>query len=281
MPATDTTRPDIWLDHLAFAQATLLPDAEPPWLDAPALAQWLSKAHGLLGQPMVLIALDAGMLAWLRAHPQAIQALRDAKGGPMGMMRVLCAHPGFTHWLQSLTQNLRTALPKGRSTLVIPGPAALMAMLMAEVRGINAPAIDPEDAEDAAVYLAHALRAIPADALDSLTIDVRVGDHDTPAGVGTLQKVAAHYQWRFGVRARRADSVEAQRLDFAIVDQLTPASTAHPHRPPLGAMVELALAATALATSAQAPQDFVVVRLPNDQPPEQVLSQLHTLTHTP
>lgn len=280
MPRTDTMPHGIWLDHLAFAKATLLPDADLPWLDAPAFAQWLTKSHGLLGRQMVLVPVSAGIVAWLRAHPDAMQSMRQAKG-PLGMVRVLCAHPDFTGWLQAMALNLRTALPPGQTTLVIPGPAALMALLLSEVPGISGDNIDPDDAEDAAVYLANALRAIPVDALEVLAMDVRVGGQDLPAGIDTLQKVAAHYQWRFGVRARRADGVHAPRLDFVIVDQLTHDSPAHPQRPPIGAVVDLSLAAAAMSSSAETHMQFVVVRLPDDQPPEHVLSQLRALTRTP
>src|SRR3989338_2113090 len=83
MPRTDTMPHGIWLDHLAFAKATLLPDADLPWLDTPAFAQWLTKSHGLLGRQMVLVPVSAGIVAWLRAHPDAMQSMRQAKG-PLG-----------------------------------------------------------------------------------------------------------------------------------------------------------------------------------------------------
>ncbi len=279
MGRTDTLQPGIWLDHMAFAKATLLPDSDLPWMDAPAFAQWQAKALGLLGKHVVLIPLAGGITAWLRHHPEAIQELRQAKG-PLGMTRMLCAHAGFTQWLQDLILNLKTTLPSGQAAVVIPGPAAWMALLLTEVQGVTAPSIDPEDAEDAAVYLANALRRIPADALDRLLIDVRVAQGDSLAGLDTLQKVATHYQWRLGVQAHARDSLDGRPLAFAIVDRLTHEPKTGAHGACVGAMVELKLAAAAMACNAEAHMDFIVVRLPHDLAPELVLGELRAFTKT-
>jgi hypothetical protein len=275
MPTQAPFSQRIWLDHLAFAKSTLLQDADIPWLDATALAQWLAKAHSLLGQHVVLVPLHEGIKAWLLAHPDLLEDLRQIKG-PMGLVRGLCAHPGFTAWLQAVAQNQGLALPRGQVVLMLPGPAALMSLLLHVVHGMECPNIDPEDAEDATVYLANALRAMPANAIDILAIDVRLNDGDIPAGIDTLYKLAAHYQWHFGVHAQCATSVSGLQLDFLIVDQAANASQAQPR--PTGSVVTLEDAAKAVHTSSEINMDFLVVRLPDTALPEHVLPMVRALT---
>lgn len=271
----------LWLDPLAFSQQALLQGQPIAWCEPTAWALWVAKAHGLLGCKVSVIPLAEGISAWLKANPAVCDELRSARD-PMGLVRKLCAHTAFTGWLKLLTLNLKETTPKGQVKLVLPAAAPLMQRLAQAVHGQapQATEIDPEDAEDATVYLANALRQIPADAMDTLLVDGRIetaqGPADLLAGADTLANVAAHYQWRFGVQVCQGASLGALRPAFAIADhwQARPDAATS-----CGQVVALVDASAAMGTvgSATGP-DFLLLQVPPELAPDVVIPQLRSLT---
>lgn len=264
----------LWLAPMAFGRKTLLHDGDIPWHDATSFASWLSQTQVLVGRGVGVVDLSDGVRAWLLAHPDVVNDLRAAKG-PLGAVRGLCAHPGFTAWLQSLVRAVSTTLPVARTVWVLPAPGSLMTLLTDVLHGSPALDVDPDDAEDASVYLANALRALPADALAAVVFDVRGPGGDQPAGLATLQKVCAHYRWAFGVRATDADKLGALKADCLVLDKLR--HEASPGQPHTGLCVSIEQAAAALNTHGESDIGFVLIDLPDHLPPEQVLSDLRAL----
>lgn len=265
----------LWVEHQAFAQHTLLAGQNPPWQEPVALASWLSKAQGLLNQLPVIVSLEEGLRAWISQESALIQDLRATKG-VLGPVKALCAHPGFTTWLSQLCAALHTQLPRGRWALQVPCPAWWLRHLNDLARDSSGAHIDPDDAEDGAVYIANALRAISPDTLEVLIIDTRLpGQQDMSAGADTLQKFSSHYQWSFGLRAHQRLTAAPKGMDFEVLDALEQESCAHDHR--IGLSTTLACAWAALPTKSASNHDFIVVELPTQQAPEDVLPALRAL----
>lgn len=192
----------LWLDYAEYAGA-LLAGGKVPWLDVSALVAWQRKAQGLLQSDVLELPLGTAAAAWLEAHPALREAMR-AKRRALFPLRTLLADEALRAHLVELAQGLRASFARLPLALACPSPKRWALEAYREAFGED-PEIEPEDVEDAAVYLADFLRSFGEVGVDLLLL--RESAESEPADAAALEayrpvlNVAAHYRWETGLAA--------------------------------------------------------------------------------
>jgi len=183
------------LDWLEYA-ARLLGGGSVDWGDAATVAGLLGKAQGLLKSDLVLLPVDRLLTARLAADPALREAV-SAKRRNVQPVRALLADEGVRQETVELVMQGRAHIRGGSLGVTLPGPAALIGQV-ATLAGLDAPEIDDDLIDDAAVLIADFLRI-----LAGLPVELIVLDGVEPEQVALHAPVARlceHYGWRLATR---------------------------------------------------------------------------------
>ncbi|HET8883560.1 MAG TPA: hypothetical protein VFM56_15415 [Solimonas sp.] len=265
----------LWLDYAEYAGA-LLSNGSVPWLDVSELVAWQRKAQGLLQSDVLELPVGSVSAAWLQAHPALLDAMRG-KRRAVFPLKTLLADAGLRAHLLELAQGLRASFARLPLALVCPSPKrwAIDAHRVAfGADDTDANDFGPDEAEDAAAYLADFLRTFGDVGVDVLLLqesaDSEPGDAGALDAYRPVQNVAAHYRWELGLAmpdGRHAG--DAPGFGFVIAPQ--PAGDKR-----CGRIVPADFWSGADAPEGSA-NGFRYARVPGDAKPETVLQRLAAL----
>jgi hypothetical protein len=182
------------LDWLDYATA-LLAGGSLDWSHPAAVAGLFAKAQALLPSDLVVLPLVPFLAASVAARPALAAAIAARPGGAQPL-RCLLADPGIRAGLAELVAAVARSSTSAALVLVLPDPAALAAVA-SRLAGRSPPTADRDLAEDAAAYVADALRSLAETPLAGVAIAETPG---TPFHefLAPIRKVAAHYGWDVG-----------------------------------------------------------------------------------
>lgn len=188
-------RRTLHLDWLDYATA-LFAGGRLDWSDAEAVATLYGKAQALLPSDLIVVPFDRIFAARLGAHsaPRAAMAVRPNGAQPL---RALLGDAGLRATTAEVMARIGRATTPALLALAVADPASL-ARRAAALAGVTEPDADEDLADDAAVYLADALRGLADTGIAAVVIvdpEPRFGMFLAP-----VRKVAAHYGWDVGVR---------------------------------------------------------------------------------
>jgi hypothetical protein len=200
------TRPLLWLDATAYAGRLLARD-QVPWLEPAEYIAWQRKTQLLLDSDVIGVSLEQLGTAWARAHP-ALQTAMTAKPRLTCPLRALLSDAAFRQHAAGLVQDLRRTFADRMLALLVPTPRAWVAGAYALAHGIaKSAAVDDDDADSAAAYLADFLRSFADCAADVLLLqESPASSHITlndPSYV-PVANLAVHYRWSLGVHGAMA-----------------------------------------------------------------------------
>lgn len=264
-------RAALWLDYADYAGA-LLAGGSVPWLDASALIAWQRKAQGLLRSDVVELPLGAVAAAWLAAHAPLREAMR-AKRRAVFPLRTLLADEAWRAHLAELAGGLRASFAAQPLALACPSPRRWLLDAYQAAHG-EAPEIDDDEVESAAVYLADFLRCFGETGVDLLLLQEsdasEPGEAAALAAYQPVLNVAAHYRWSAGLSAPAGRYAGGEApLDFVVAPQ------------PAVARYAAQLVPAAYWSGGEAPPcppgGFRYAGIPGDAQPEAVLQRLAAL----
>ncbi|WP_020650921.1 hypothetical protein [Solimonas variicoloris] len=264
-------RAALWLDYADYAGA-LLAGGSAPWLDASALIAWQRKAQGLLRSDVVELPLGAVAAAWLAAHAPLREAMR-AKRRAVFPLRTLLADEAWRAHLAELAGGLRASFAAQPLALACPSPRRWLLDAYQAAHG-EAPEIDDDEVESAAVYLADFLRCFGETGVDLLLLQESAasepGEASALAAYQPVLNVAAHYRWSAGLSAPAGRYAGGEApLDFVVAPQ------------PAAARYAAQLVPAAYWSGGEAPPcppgGFRYAGIPGDAQPEAVLQRLAAL----
>ena len=261
----------LWLDATDYAARLLLRGA-PPWLDAAGYVAWQRRAHALLKCDVVSVPVARLTDAWVAADAGLELTMRTRRRTTYPLQTLL-ADAALREYLSSLLRDLRASFADRVLALTLPAPRPWLEAAWVLAHGGESPlAIDTDDAETAAMYVADFLRTFAGDGIEVVLIEE---SSTTPTALDApayqpLTNLAKHYRWDIGVRAHTPEPGSANiGIDFAI----TPAPLvrlAHgidiDHRFWSGAALRVVPDGS-----------FLFAQLPADAVPEQVLERLAVL----
>jgi hypothetical protein len=188
----------VWIESSDYAGA-LFGGGAVPWNDAAAAIALLRKAQSLVRSDVAALPLAAIADRWLAAHPALLQAM-GAKDRAWYPVRTLLADGAMRSHLAELAGSLRAVFAAMPLALILPAPKAWTRYACLAAFGPQAPAVDNDDAERAAVYVADFLRIFGELGVDVLLLEaLEAGDLQEEA-VRPVLNVAEHYRWDAGVR---------------------------------------------------------------------------------
>ena len=202
-------QPAAWVDGMDFAARILRGGKPIPWLETTELVHFLGEADRLVPSAVSALPLGPVYRAWVEAHP-ALAGAMAAKKRQGFALKTLLAEDGPRKLLKDILtarSYSASALPQ---VLVLPAPERWAGDAHAQAHGEDAPAVDADGAESAAMYIADALRDIIVEATSAVLID----NPGVPAeSYRPILNLAGHY--RLTVGALTADAADG--FDFRVV----------------------------------------------------------------
>ena len=206
-----------WVDFYEYA-GRLLARGAVPWLDQARFAAFHSQAQGLLKSGVVELPLEPILRAMAAASDDLARDMRGKSrlGYPL---RVLLGHPALRESLIALLAPLRSANPTRPLVLSMPSPGRLLELAyeLAHRAPPTSP-VGPEDAANAAVYLADLLGALSESRLDGLLIiePPTVSDlaDEWLESYEPIVNKAQHYRWEVGLMAAGAENAVPAEAGF-------------------------------------------------------------------
>lgn len=209
----------LWLQSSAYTRRLLLGAADAdPWESAASYLAYFSQAHGLLKADVAVVEVGELFAASaVRAGGLADQLGKRVK--PTTALRKLLesetAQAILSEVLEAVSAHLR-----GQAPLVISIPSPHAWMLQAnQLAGVDT-AIELDDAEDAAMYVADLMRSVSTQPISGVLLTEADDEAWTPELLQRYRSVinvAHHYHWSLALRLPKAAQPEAAALgDFDI-----------------------------------------------------------------
>lgn len=216
-------RPLLYVDWLDYA-ARLLEGGQVDWGNAAAVASLLGRAQGLLASDIVLIPVDRFLAARL-ASDAALRAAVTAKKRNLQPLKALLADEAIRADLVELFGDVRAQVRGAALGVLLPAPAPLME-LVAGGCGIDAPDLDDDLVEDAAVLVADFIRSWSTSPVELVALD-EAPSAQAPLH-GPVVKVADHFGW--ALAARRLGVLTAHDGAWPKLETMTIAADANPEQ---------------------------------------------------
>ncbi|WP_067732623.1 hypothetical protein [Novosphingobium naphthalenivorans] len=253
----------VWLESSGYARRLLLGQEGDPWeKGAPGYLSFFSQARGLLRSDVAIVDVGDMFRSWISRHPDLATDMAAKKRATYPLRRML-EEEGPRKLLDEVAEavaaNLQGQIPM---VLAMPSPAAWLDEAQ-RLAGREPDAADPDNVEDAAMYMADFVRCVAARPVGGLLLR----EHEVPGPADRympLVNAARHYRWAVvsldGGQAADGlfDAVIGTRADAA------------------GRDVSDALFADAPIPGAGTGQ-FLFARIPVDHAPEAVLDALARL----
>jgi hypothetical protein len=210
----------LWLDDTAYS-ALLLAAGRPPWLNAPELLSWRSKAQRLLEPDIVALNLGALAASWIESSAPLRQAMLEKKR-VVAPLQALLADESLRAVATEVLLGLGSSFPRQLLALQMPSPRQWLDSAFQAVRG--EPALcDADDVDRAAVYVADFIRSFGQCTVHALLLEE--GSRPAPvseADIGLYEavvNVAHQYRWDIGLLSAVAQpdlGTAAALLDFTV-----------------------------------------------------------------
>ncbi len=192
--AVTAERQTLHLDWLDYAVA-LLAGGGLNWADAQSVATLYGKAQALLPSDLIVVPFERIVTAHVAAHP-ALAAAMAAKPHGAEPLRALLRDVGLRAMVADVMVRVGRATTPALLAISVADPASL-ARWAAALADVAQPEPDEDLADDAAAYLADALRGFADTPLAAVVIaDAQPRFREFLAPV---RKVAAHYGWDVGI----------------------------------------------------------------------------------
>lgn len=197
----------VWLDQVAYAAGLFRP-GEDIWSDASRYVAVARQAQELLRGDVLEWRFGDAQRAAIRANPALMQPLRGRQ--PVFALRKLLEETSLTEMTMTVLTALQSLFPTVPRVLVVESLESQLTWLAGLTTEEGETVVDASDVDDAAVYLAAAVRGFSSAGLSGLVLDLRgTGAFPTDQSVELhrpLLNIARHYDWSLGVL------VDAERL---------------------------------------------------------------------
>jgi len=262
----------VWLKSSGYARRLLLGEAGDPWLSAAGYLAFFSQAHGLLRPDAAMINVDDLLRSWAGRHGDLMTEM-GAKRRTAFPLRKLLEAEGPRQILAEVLEAVSGCL-RGQAPAVLDISTPRRWLTLAnDLVGRGDVAIEDDDIEDAAMYMADFFRSVSQAPVSGLLLE----DGAAPAQAGDVERsspilnIARHYRW--GVVWRSAGNAEALAAISSVLDGIIAVA------PPAGLGKAVGLdvghelwAGEQLPTLAAG--QFYFTEIPVDQKPESVLEAL-------
>jgi hypothetical protein len=265
----------VWLKSSGYARRLLLGEAGDPWLSAAGYLAFFSQAHGLLRPDVAIIDVGELLASWAGRHADLVTEMGSKRRATFPLRKLLEAE-GPRHLLAEVLDAVSGCLRgQAPAVLALPTPRGFLAFAN-ELVGRADTAIEGDDLEDAAMYMADFFRSVSQAPVGGILLDD--GAHPTLGSeverCRPVLNVAAHYRW--GVAWRAAGDAEAVGAIAEVADAvITPLPV-----PLFSKAVGLDIGQVLWAGGplpALAANQFYFAEIPETQKPESVLDNLARL----
>lgn len=265
----------VWLKSSGYARRLLLGEAGDPWLSAAGFLAFFSQAHGLLRPDVAMLEVDGLLSSWAARHPDLVADMASKRRVSFPLRKLLEAEGPralLAEVLVAVDGCLRGQAP---AVLSMPTPRSWLRLANGMV-GRDDAEIEPDDVEDAAMYMADFLRSVGSAPVGGILLDdgADAATADDVERCRPIINIARHYRW--GTVWRSAGDGDAMAAMSQAVDGLITASSPPAGDSPLGIDVTAPLWAGDTLPALQAGR-FYFAEIPVDQVPETVLEKLGLL----
>ncbi|GEP27997.1 hypothetical protein CLE01_25950 [Cryobacterium levicorallinum] len=253
---TSGRRRAVVLDSHDYAQSVFLQGKPVPWQEPMAFANFFGQVQGVLKSDLALLSLDRFYAQRVAADP-ALQAAMGAKTRTGYALRTLLGNAETTAYVIELA-TLFSQTQRVPVVLQIPSPMQWLALTHPFSGSNDVSGLDPDNAENASMYVADWLRGFAALPLIAVLLDDR-GPAVGGVPLSTYSPVANvtdHYRWALGQRHDDHVELHGSQLSGAVISAEFWSSDS----------------GTLLPDG-----DFLVGEVPRQAVPEQVLSRITAL----
>lgn len=267
---------NLWLKSSGYARRLLLGADGDPWLSAAQFLSFFTQAQGLLRPDVAVVEVAELYRSWVSRHPDLAGEMAAKRRAAFPLRKVLEAEGPrklLVEVLEAVAASQRGQRPM---VLALPTPRAFLVTVNAWI-GRDDVAVEEDDVEDAAMYMADLLRAVSTLPVGGVLLEDGPGlGAIDPADVGgftPLVNVAKHYRWPLVVRLVGGGA----DLQIALSGLADAVITANPADGLAGRAVGVDVGAALWEGAALPPADpwrFTFVDIPVDMKPEAVLDAL-------
>lgn len=207
----------VLFDSHDYAQSVILQGREVPWHEPMAYSNFFGQVQGMLNSDVALLALDR-LYAQILSSNIRLEAAMSAKSRTGFALRALLGDEDTT---KQVVEFATTFAKTQREPVVlhIPSPMQWLARTHHFSGAADISGLEPDDAENASMYVADWLRGFASLPLAAVLLDDRNRQGAAePVAVNLetyspVANVTDHYRWTLGMR--HADQVELRGSDFA------------------------------------------------------------------
>lgn len=200
---TDKAGLTLWLKSSGYARRLLLGPAGDPWQSAAQYLAFFTQAQGLLRPDVAVVEVAELYQSWVGRHPDLATEMAAKRRTSLPLRKLLEAEGPrklLAEVLEAVDGSLRGRVPM---VLALPAPRAFLRLANHWI-GRGDAEVQPDDVEDAAMYMADLLRAVSTLPVGGVLLEDGPAEAATNAedvaGYSALMNVARHYRWPLVLR---------------------------------------------------------------------------------